>query len=147
MISSAKGLLQKSGGNFRMPFSCSTKPSDAESSHRTNEHFFYSRGVSYEARGLRDRALGHFDAAIALLPQFPNSYIYRALIWTHRREFDRARDDLCRRFGPNLMIALGRRDLAMAFSDWARYANRTKLLSQCERFLVSKEEGAALSMR
>lgn len=84
---------------------------------------------------------------LALLPQFPNSYIYRAQIWTHRREFDRARNDLCRRFGPNPMIALGRRDLAMAFSDWARYANRTKLLSQCERFLVSKEEGAAFSMR
>lgn len=54
----------------------------------------YSRGVSYEALGLRDRALGDFDVAIALLPQFPNSYIYRALIWTDRREFDLARDDL-----------------------------------------------------
>ncbi len=54
----------------------------------------YSRGVSYEALGLRDRALGDLDAAIALLPQFPNSYIYRALIWTDRREFDRARYDL-----------------------------------------------------
>ena len=51
-------------------------------------------GVSYEALGLRDRALGDLDAAIALLPQFPNSYIYRALIWTDRREFDLARDDL-----------------------------------------------------
>ena len=54
----------------------------------------YSRGVSYEALGLRDRALSDLDAAIALLPQFPNSYVYRALIWIDRREFDRARDDL-----------------------------------------------------
>lgn len=54
----------------------------------------YSRGVSYEALGLRDRALADFDAAIALLPQFPNSYVFRALIWAHRGEFDRARDDL-----------------------------------------------------
>ena len=63
----------------------------------------YSRGVSYEALGLRDRALGDLDAAIALLPQFPNSYIYRALIWTDRREFDRARDDLMQalRLNPN----------------------------------------------
>jgi lipoprotein NlpI len=63
----------------------------------------FSRGVSYEALGLRDRALGDFDAAIALLPQFPSSYIYRALIWTDRREFDRARDDLMQalRLNPN----------------------------------------------
>lgn len=63
----------------------------------------YSRGVSYEALGLRDRALHDFDAAIALLPQFPNSYVYRALIWTARREFDFARDDLLQalRLDPN----------------------------------------------
>jgi serine/threonine-protein kinase HipA len=45
---------------------------------------------------------------------------------------------------PNPMIALERRDLAMAFGDWGRYANRTNLLSQCERFLVSKEEAARM---
>jgi serine/threonine-protein kinase HipA len=44
---------------------------------------------------------------------------------------------------PKPMIAL-RRDLAMAFGDWGRYANRTNLLSQCERFLVSKEEAARI---
>jgi serine/threonine-protein kinase HipA len=43
---------------------------------------------------------------------------------------------------PNPMIAVERRDLAMAFGDWGRYANRTNLISQCERFLVSKEEAA-----
>jgi serine/threonine-protein kinase HipA len=41
---------------------------------------------------------------------------------------------------PNPMIALERRDLAMAFGDWGRYANRANLLSQSERFLVSKQE-------
>jgi hypothetical protein len=46
-------------------------------------------------------------------------------------------------YGP-AMIALGRRDLAMAFGEWGRYANRTNLLSQCERFLISKEEGARI---
>jgi serine/threonine-protein kinase HipA len=45
---------------------------------------------------------------------------------------------------PNPMIALERRDLAMAFGGWGRYANRTNLLSQCERFLVSKEEASRI---
>jgi serine/threonine-protein kinase HipA len=45
---------------------------------------------------------------------------------------------------PNPLIALGRRDLAMAFGEWGRYANRTNLLSQCERFLISKGEGARI---
>jgi serine/threonine-protein kinase HipA len=45
---------------------------------------------------------------------------------------------------PNPMIALERRDLAMAFGDWGRYANRTNLLSHCERFLISKEEAARI---
>lgn len=45
---------------------------------------------------------------------------------------------------PNPMIAMDRRDLAMAFGDWGRYANRTNLLSQCERFLVSKEEATTI---
>lgn len=45
---------------------------------------------------------------------------------------------------PNPMIAVERRDLAMAFGDWGRYANRTNLLSQCERFLVSKDEASRI---
>lgn len=45
---------------------------------------------------------------------------------------------------PNPMIALERRDLAMAFGNWGRYANRLNLLSQSERFLLSKEEATAI---
>jgi serine/threonine-protein kinase HipA len=45
---------------------------------------------------------------------------------------------------PNPMIALERRDLAMAFGKWGRYANRENLLSQCERFLLSKEAAASV---
>lgn len=56
----------------------------------------YSRGVSYEALGVRDKALADFDAAIALLPNFPNSYIYRGLIWADKQEYDRAIDDFLR---------------------------------------------------
>ena len=53
----------------------------------------YSRGVSYEGLGVRDKALADFDTAIALLPDFPNSYIYRGLIWVDQREYDRAIED------------------------------------------------------
>ena len=45
---------------------------------------------------------------------------------------------------PNPMIAMERRDLAMAFGDWGRYANRTNLLSQCERFLISNAEATII---
>lgn len=41
---------------------------------------------------------------------------------------------------PNPMIAVGRRDLAMAFGDWGRYANKANLLSQCGRFFLSRGE-------
>ncbi|MBR1208154.1 MULTISPECIES: tetratricopeptide repeat protein [unclassified Bradyrhizobium] len=75
----------------------------------------YSRGVSYEALGLRDLALGDLDAAIALLPQFPNSYVYRALIWTDRREFDLARDDLLQALRLNPDSALIRNNLGSVY--------------------------------
>src|SRR5713226_2195901 len=42
----------------------------------------YSRGVSYEELGMHDKALADLDAAIALIPDFPNAYIYRGLVWT-----------------------------------------------------------------
>lgn len=80
---------------------------------------FYSRGVSYEALGLRDRALGDLDAAIALLPQFPNSYVYRALIWTDRREFDRARDDLIQALRLNSTSALIYNNLGSVYEQKA----------------------------
>lgn len=66
----------------------------------------YGRGVSYEALGLRDLALVDLDAVIALLPDFPNSYVYRALIWSDRREFDKARDDLLQALRLNPKSAL-----------------------------------------
>lgn len=64
---------------------------------------FYGRGVSYEAMGLRDFALGDLDAAIALLPDFPNSYVYRALVWNAKNDFEKAQDDLLQalRLNPN----------------------------------------------
>jgi hypothetical protein len=57
-----------------------------------------------------------------------------------------ARLAICGRFQQQrgALIGLERRDLAMAFGDWGRYANRTNLLSQCERFLVSREEASRI---
>lgn len=66
----------------------------------------YGRGVAYEALGLRDLALGDLDAAIALLPDFPNAYVYRALVWTDRRQFEKARDDLLQTLRLNPTSAL-----------------------------------------
>jgi lipoprotein NlpI len=56
----------------------------------------YSRGVSYEGLSIRDKALVDLDAAIALIPDFPNSYIYRGLIWVYERHYDRAIEDFSR---------------------------------------------------
>lgn len=50
----------------------------------------YSRGVSYEALGMYDKAMADLDAAIVLLPDFPNAYIYRGLVWAEVGMYDRA---------------------------------------------------------
>jgi lipoprotein NlpI len=50
----------------------------------------YNRGVCYEKLGVRQRALSDLNAAIALLPDFENAYIYRGLVWGELRDFDRA---------------------------------------------------------
>lgn len=75
----------------------------------------YGRGVSYDALGLRDLALGDFDAAIALLPDFPNSYVYRALVWNERREFEKARDDLVQALRLNPTSALIHNNLGSVY--------------------------------
>ncbi|MFH1346393.1 MAG: tetratricopeptide repeat protein [Pseudomonadota bacterium] len=54
----------------------------------------YSRGASYEALGNRDRALSDFDAAVVLLPDFANVYLYRGIIWGDKGENGRALQDL-----------------------------------------------------
>lgn len=41
---------------------------------------------------------------------------------------------------PSIVVSLERRDLAMICGDRGRYANAENLLSQCERFLVSRPE-------
>lgn len=53
----------------------------------------YSRGTSYEALGLRDRALADFDAAVALMPDFPHAYLYRGIVFGIKGEHQRALQD------------------------------------------------------
>lgn len=55
---------------------------------------------------LFSEALGDLDAAIALLPDFSNAYVYRALVWSDRREFEKARDDLLQALRLNPSSAL-----------------------------------------
>lgn len=55
---------------------------------------YYGRGASYEQLEVRGRALSDLDSAIVLLPEFPNSYLYRALIWVAERQYDQAIEDL-----------------------------------------------------
>ena len=54
----------------------------------------YSRGASYEALGNRDRALSDFDAAVVLLPDFANVYLYRGIVWADKGEYRRALQDI-----------------------------------------------------
>jgi lipoprotein NlpI len=66
----------------------------AEFTPEQRGYLFYSRGVSLEGLGRTDAALADFDAAIALIPNFANSYIYRAVVWNNRQVYDRAIADL-----------------------------------------------------
>jgi serine/threonine-protein kinase HipA len=45
---------------------------------------------------------------------------------------------------PTTAVSLERRDLAMICGDRGRYANAENLLSQCERFLLSREEATRI---
>ena len=45
---------------------------------------------------------------------------------------------------PTIAVSLERRDLAMRCGDHGRYANAENLLSQCERFLLSREDATRI---
>ena len=45
---------------------------------------------------------------------------------------------------PFTPVSVDRRDLAMSIGDEGRYARADNLLSQCERFLLSRKEAHAL---
>ena len=45
---------------------------------------------------------------------------------------------------PTTAVSIERRDLAMICGDRGRYANAANLLSQCERFLLSRDESTRI---
>lgn len=55
---------------------------------------YYGRGASYQQLEVEGPALSDLDAAIVLLPEFPNSYVHRALIWIAERRYEQAIEDL-----------------------------------------------------
>lgn len=76
-----------------------------------------------------------FNTLISNLDDHPRNHaiVAKEREWTLSPAYD---------LTPTPRIAKDRRDLAMAFGDWGRYANRKNLLSQCERFLLKKDQAA-----
>jgi tetratricopeptide (TPR) repeat protein len=49
-----------------------------------------SRGVAYEFKGEIRKAIGDFDAAIRIMPNFADAYINRGFAWTKVPDYERA---------------------------------------------------------
>ena len=78
-----------------------------------------------------------FNAAVSNLDDHPRNHaiLARDRAWRLSPAFD---------LTPSPVIAQERRDLAMACGRFGRYANRANLLSGCGRFLLRKDEAAAI---
>jgi serine/threonine-protein kinase HipA len=78
-----------------------------------------------------------FNAVVSNLDDHPRNHavLAKGRDWRLSPAFD---------LTPTPMIALERRDLAMACGSAGRYANRENLLSQHGRFLLSEEEATAI---
>jgi serine/threonine-protein kinase HipA len=78
-----------------------------------------------------------FNALISNLDDHPRNHAMIAVdqAWGFSPAYD---------LTPTIAVSLERRDLAMICGDRGRYANAENLLSQCERFLVSREEAARI---
>jgi lipoprotein NlpI len=69
------------------------------------------RGVAYDVKGEVEKAIGDFDAAIRLKPDYGEAYINRGLAWVQKRDYDRAIADFTE------AAALDRRFAHLAFSN------------------------------
>jgi serine/threonine-protein kinase HipA len=78
-----------------------------------------------------------FNAAVSNLDDHPRNHaiLAKGRDWQLSPAFD---------LTPTPMIAMDRRDLAMACGDKGRYANRKNLLSQHGRFLLSEEDAVTI---
>ena len=81
-----------------------------------------------------------FNAAVSNLDDHPRNHaiVARDRGWRLSPAFD---------LTPSPVVAQDRRDLAMTCGRFGRYANRTNLLSGCDRFLLQNEEAAAIFER
>jgi serine/threonine-protein kinase HipA len=78
-----------------------------------------------------------FNALISNLDDHPRNHAVIAMNdeWSLSPAYD---------LTPTSAVSLERRDLAMTCGDHGRYANAQNLLSQCERFLLSKEDATRI---
>jgi serine/threonine-protein kinase HipA len=81
-----------------------------------------------------------FDAAVSNLDDHPRNHaiLAKGRHWRLSPAFD---------LTPSPVVALDRRDLAMACGRFGRYANKTNLLSEHGRFLLEEAEAEAIFER
>ena len=81
-----------------------------------------------------------FNASVSNLDDHPRNHaaVAKERDWRLSPAFDLA---------PSPVVALDRRDLAMACGRFGRYANRTNLLTEPGRFLLDEEEATAIFER
>src|SRR6202040_1597087 len=72
-----------------------------------------SRGVTFDLKGETDRAIGDFNEAIRLKPDYGGAYIYRGLALVKKREYDRAITDFSEAITRDPSVAF------LAFNDRA----------------------------
>ena len=98
------GFQAKERGQFLLAIRLFNEAlSSGQYSKRQHAILLYGRGTSYQELGMREAALADLDGAIALFPEIPGSYVYRALIWTAERRYDDAIADLeaAQKLNPN----------------------------------------------
>lgn len=67
---------------------------DGQLSKKQRGLLLFGRGTAYQQLGMKEAALTDLDGVVALFPDFPGGYVYRALIWTAERRYEEAVTDL-----------------------------------------------------
>jgi len=67
---------------------------DEQLSKKQRGLLLFGRGTAYQQLGMTEAALTDLDGVVALLPDFPGGYVYRAVIWTTERRYGEALTDL-----------------------------------------------------
>ena len=67
---------------------------DEQLSKKQRGLLLFGRGAAYQQLGMTEAALTDLDGVVALLPDFPGGYVYRAVIWAAERRYGEAFTDL-----------------------------------------------------